>query len=90
MIRIAFAKMITTDALSFRFVEHKGFRHFKRVTYPELKFVHNMVVQDCFSIYMIGRKKLKDVLTKFCQRPYHWLLDLFTENLLYVSHRTLC
>lgn len=67
--RIAFAKMIITDELPFRFIEREGFRHFMSVTQPEFKFVsRNTVVKDCFSIYMQERKKLKDVLTNSSQR----------------------
>lgn len=35
--RIAFAKMIITDELPFRFIEREGFRHFMSVTQPEFK-----------------------------------------------------
>lgn len=69
--------MIITDELPFRFIESEGFRHFMSVTQSELKFVsRNTVVKDCLSIYMQERKKLKDVLTKSCQRVClttdHW------------------
>ena len=61
--RLAVAKYIVLDELSFRHVEHEGFRELVRVLEPRFTLPSRFTVaRDIFQLYLDEKEKLKKVL----------------------------
>ena len=69
MSKEALSWMIIVDELSFKFVEHEGFRNYSNVLQP--RFIvptRTTIARDCIRLYSIERDRLKIFLEKSTQR----------------------
>ncbi|KAJ0946384.1 putative transcription factor/ chromatin remodeling BED-type(Zn) family [Helianthus annuus] len=63
--KLAIAKMIFIDELSFRFVEKERFRYFCSLIRPELELPsRTTIAREIISLYVDEKKKLKELLQK--------------------------
>ncbi|XWS11645.1 hypothetical protein CRYUN_Cryun37aG0016800 [Craigia yunnanensis] len=69
--------MIVIDELSFKFIEHEGFREFMSVAQPKIKMVSRTIVaKDCYRVFVHERTKLKKLFStlgsRICLTTYIW------------------
>ena len=69
MSKEALSWMIIVDELSFKFVEHEGFRNYSNVLQPRFTVPTRITIaRDCIRLYSIERDRLKIFLEKSTQR----------------------
>ena len=74
--RLALAKMIVVDELSFKFVENQGFRDFISEAQPRFKVPSRVTIaKDCMNMFKQEKEKLKGYLSK-----NHQMVSLTTDT----------
>ena len=90
-IRMAPARMIIVDELSFQFVEYEGFNYYMNLVEPRFPIPSCVTIaKDCIKLYLNERKKLKDVLStkkqKVCLTTDTWTSMQNLNYLLLTCH----
>ncbi|CAN1351906.1 Putative AC transposase [Linum perenne] len=59
--------MIIMDKLPFKFLEHRGFKHFLSLSIPEFEIpTEATVMHDCYQLFLLEKEKMKQQLKDNC------------------------